>query len=96
LRKRVEECELLGRENSLPGLTWLSQGQGKGLEAYELLAPVYGWFTEGFNTKDLQKAKTLARSAVMPASVKNSRGKDDQPPPRGPEKFAHVRQELGE
>ena len=28
-------------------------------EAYKLLAPVYGWFTEGFDTKDLQEAKAL-------------------------------------
>ena len=28
-------------------------------DAYELLAPVYGWFTEGFDTKDLQEAKAL-------------------------------------
>ena len=28
-------------------------------EAYDLLAPVYGWFTEGFGTADLQEAKAL-------------------------------------
>jgi predicted ATPase len=28
-------------------------------EAHELLAPVYGWFTEGFATKDLKDAKAL-------------------------------------
>ena len=28
-------------------------------KAYDLLAPVYGWFTEGFDTKDLQDAKSL-------------------------------------
>jgi predicted ATPase len=28
-------------------------------EAHELLAPVYGWFTEGFDTADLQEAKAL-------------------------------------
>jgi hypothetical protein len=28
-------------------------------EAYELLAPIYGWFTEGFDTADLQEAKAL-------------------------------------
>ena len=33
--------------------------QGKRAEARELLAPVYGWFTEGFDTTDLQEAKTL-------------------------------------
>jgi class 3 adenylate cyclase/predicted ATPase len=36
---------------------WLDQGKRN--EARELLAPVYGWFTEGFDTRDLQEAKTL-------------------------------------
>ena len=40
-------------------LARLWQGQGKRRDAYELLAPVYGWFTEGFDTKDLQEAKSL-------------------------------------
>jgi predicted ATPase len=35
------------------------QRQGKRAEAYALLAPVYGWFTEGFETADLQEAKAL-------------------------------------
>jgi len=38
-------------------LTRLWQEQGKRLEARELLAPVYGWFTEGFDTADLLEAK---------------------------------------
>jgi predicted ATPase len=33
--------------------------RGKSLEARELLAPVYGWFTEGFDTLDLKGAKVL-------------------------------------
>ena len=40
-------------------LARLWQSQGKRKEAYELLAPVYGWFTEGFDTKDLLEAKAL-------------------------------------
>ena len=40
-------------------LARLWQRQGKHTEAYELLAPVYNWFTEGFDTADLQEAKTL-------------------------------------
>jgi predicted ATPase len=40
-------------------LARLWQQQGKQAEAYELLAPVYDWFTEGFDTADLQEAKTL-------------------------------------
>ena len=37
----------------------LWSGQGKRDEARDLLAPVYGWFTEGFDTLDLKQAKTL-------------------------------------
>jgi class 3 adenylate cyclase len=40
-------------------LAKLWQSQGKRQEAYELLAPVYGWFTEGFDTKDLKDAQVL-------------------------------------
>ena len=40
-------------------LSRLWQQQGKGQEAHDLLAPIYGWFTEGFDTADLQDAKTL-------------------------------------
>ena len=37
----------------------LWRDQGKPKQAHELLAPVYGWFTEGFDTRDLQEAKAL-------------------------------------
>jgi predicted ATPase len=40
-------------------LARLWQQQSKGDEARELLAPIYGWFTEGFDTANLQDAKTL-------------------------------------
>jgi predicted ATPase len=40
-------------------LAHLWQRQGKRAEARELLAPIYGWFTEGFDTADLQEAKAL-------------------------------------
>jgi predicted ATPase len=40
-------------------LSRLWQGQGKYTDAYQLLAPIYGWFTEGFDTADLQDAKAL-------------------------------------
>ena len=40
-------------------LSRLWQQQGKRDEARELLAPIYGWFTEGFDTPDLQEAKAL-------------------------------------
>ena len=40
-------------------LARLWQSLGKRKEAYDLLAPVYNWFTEGFDTKDLIEAKAL-------------------------------------
>jgi predicted ATPase len=40
-------------------LSRLWQRQGKRQEAYDLLAPIYGWFTEGFDTADLQEASAL-------------------------------------
>ena len=40
-------------------LARLRQQQGRCAEARDLLALVYGWFTEGFNTADLQEAKGL-------------------------------------
>jgi predicted ATPase len=40
-------------------LARLRRDQGRPAEARELLAPVYGWFTEGFDTPDLEEAKAL-------------------------------------
>jgi predicted ATPase len=40
-------------------LARLWQQQGQQGEAHALLAPIYGWFTEGFDTPDLQEAKAL-------------------------------------
>jgi predicted ATPase len=37
----------------------LLRDQGKRQTAYDLLAPIHGWFTEGFETSDLRKAKAL-------------------------------------
>jgi predicted ATPase len=40
-------------------LARLWRDQGKVQRARELLAPAYGWFTEGFDTRDLKEAKAL-------------------------------------
>ena len=40
-------------------LARLRRDQGQRVEAHDLLAPVYGWFTEGFGTPDLKEAKAL-------------------------------------
>jgi predicted ATPase len=39
------------------GRLW--RDQGKRQQAYDLLAPVFGWFTEGFDTLDVKEAKAL-------------------------------------
>jgi predicted ATPase len=48
-------------------LARLRQQQGRRAEARDLLAPIYGWFTEGFDTADLKKAKTLLDKLAEPA-----------------------------
>jgi predicted ATPase len=40
-------------------LAQLWRDEGKLTEARDLLAPIYGWFTEGFDTPDLKQAKAL-------------------------------------
>jgi predicted ATPase len=45
-------------------LARLWQRQGKRTEAHALLAPIYNWFTEGFDTADLQEARALLESLV--------------------------------
>ena len=46
-------------------LSRLWRQRGKRTEAYELLAPDYGWFSEGFDTADLQEAKSLLEELEM-------------------------------
>ena len=43
-------------------LARLRRDEGRRAEARDLLAPVYGWFTEGFGTPDLKEAKALLES----------------------------------
>jgi predicted ATPase len=43
----------------------LWRDQGKVEQARELLAPVYGWFTEGFDTRDLKEAKALLEALAL-------------------------------
>jgi predicted ATPase len=45
-------------------LARLWRDQGKTAEAREVLTPVYGWFTEGFDTRDLKEAKALLEQLV--------------------------------
>ncbi len=54
-RQQAKSLEL----RAAMSLARLWQDQGKRNEARELLAPIYGWFTEGIDTADLQDAKAL-------------------------------------
>jgi predicted ATPase len=63
-----------GKKSQQQGKSWelraamslarLWRDQGKVLQARELLAPMYGWFTEGFDTIDLREAKSLLDELV--------------------------------
>jgi DNA-binding winged helix-turn-helix (wHTH) protein/predicted ATPase len=55
---RKQQAKLLELRATM-SLARLWQQQGKQAEARQLLAEIYGWFTEGFDTKDLQEAKAL-------------------------------------
>jgi predicted ATPase len=54
-KQRAKSLEL----RAAMSMARLWRDQGKREEASELLAPVYGWFTEGFDTLDLKEAKAL-------------------------------------
>jgi len=55
--QRIRGDILLKRERANTARLW--RDQGKVQQAREMLAPVYGWFTEGFDTRDLKDAKAL-------------------------------------
>ena len=55
----VEQEAKLWELRAAVSLAGLRRDQGRCAEARELLAPVYGWFTEGFDTPDLKDAKAL-------------------------------------
>jgi predicted ATPase len=58
-RSRVNSKQNPGELRAAMSLARLWRDQGKQDAARELLAPVYGWFTEGFDTLDLKEAKAL-------------------------------------
>ena len=55
---REQEAKL-GEVRAAASLARLRRDQGRRAEAHGLLAPVYGWFTEGFDTLDLKDARAL-------------------------------------
>jgi predicted ATPase len=59
-RQQAKSLEL----RAVTSLSRLWQHQGKKVEARDMLAEIYGWFTEGFDTKDLQEAKALLQELI--------------------------------
>ena len=55
----VEQEAKLWELRAAVSLARLRRDQGRPAEARDLLAPVYGWFTEGFDTQDLKEAEAL-------------------------------------
>jgi len=55
----VEQEAKLWELRAATSLARLRRDQGRHAEARDLLAPVYGWFTEGFDTPDLKEAKAV-------------------------------------
>jgi predicted ATPase len=64
-RQNAKSWELRGAMS----LARLRRQQGRPQEAVALLAPVCGWFTEGFDTADLKEAKTLLDQLTEPATA---------------------------
>ena len=62
-RQNAKSWELRGATS----LARLRRQQGRREEAAALLAPILGWFTEGFDTADLQAARTLLDELTEPA-----------------------------
>jgi predicted ATPase len=62
-RQNAKSWELRGAMS----LARLRRHQGRQQEAVALLAPIYTWFTEGFDTADLKEAKTLLDTLPEPA-----------------------------
>ena len=68
-QKRVADCLAYAVARQQQAMSWepraatsiarLWRDKDKPRQARELLAPVYGWFTEGFDTRDLKEAKAL-------------------------------------
>ena len=69
-------AEAQDRLRAAMSLARLWQQQGKRAEAPALLAPIYGWFAEGFDTADLQDAKVLLEELGTSRSMR--RGSTDR------------------
>ena len=55
----AEQQAKLWQLRAAASLAGFRRNQGRSEEVHEMLAPIYGWFTEGFGTPDLREAKAL-------------------------------------
>jgi predicted ATPase len=60
-------------------LSRLWRHQDKRAEAHEVLTPIYGWFTEGFDTADLQEARALLEELGWDGGRESAAAKGDHP-----------------
>jgi predicted ATPase len=72
-RQQAKSLEL----RAVMSLSRLWHPQGKSAEAHKLLFEIYGWFTEGFDTKDLQEAKVLLEELSSPGNARGEHGGHD-------------------
>ena len=56
---RAQASKVAFELRAATSLARLWRDQGRRAEAHDILAPVYGWFTEGFDTLDLTEAKAM-------------------------------------
>jgi hypothetical protein len=68
-QQQAKSCELRGAMS----MARLWRSQGKPQQAREPLAPVYGWFTEGFDTRDLKEANALLMELAALSPYSNAR-----------------------
>ena len=57
---------LLWELKAVTGLAQLLRDRGRRMDARDCLAPLYGWFREGFDTRDLQRSKVLLDTLSHP------------------------------
>jgi predicted ATPase len=67
LRLAEEQNAKIWELRAAVSLAELRRDQARLAEALDLLAPIYGWFTEGFDTPDLNEAKALLGPGGSPA-----------------------------
>src|SRR5262245_11408033 len=90
-RQRAKSFEL----RAATSLSRLWARQGKTREAHTLLAEAYAWFTEGFDTADLEDARTLLEELERAMTGVSSARKAPGPSPTTPTRFEKRQRAVG-